>query len=65
MKKDQTLAHFDDLMTAQANPHALTPKALEDAQRQLASYAAARLVKKTLLASEKQIVKMTVVPRNV
>jgi hypothetical protein len=51
MTKDQTPAHFDALMAAQANPYALTPKALEDAQRQLASYAKSRLVKKTPLSS--------------
>ena len=46
MTKDQTAAHFEASIAAVANAHALTPKVVRAAQRELALYAAARSVKK-------------------
>jgi hypothetical protein len=51
MTKDQTPAHFEASMAAQANAHAITAEALDAAQRLLASYARSRLLKKTPLSS--------------
>jgi hypothetical protein len=54
MTEGYTAAHFEVSIAAAANRHALTPKVIQAAQRELALYAAARSVNKMELPTAPQ-----------